>query len=274
MTLRIAGHRPSEYARAVTNLGAAQVLLYAAQALRAKLMPPRRAYPLYSRHLRFPVRCRPRTSDIHVFNQIFVQREYRCLDDVDDASLVIDCGANVGYATAYFLSRFPRAFVIAVEPDAENFRGLEANLAPYAGRYRAICSAVWSRPCRLVLKDVLRGEGEEWARQVREAADGERDAMTAVDIDTLLAESGFERISVLKVDIEGAETAVFGTNYEAWLPKVDNLVIELHGPPCEEAFQRAIAGQGFEVSRSEELVVCRRPRPRSAPAPASRSALR
>jgi hypothetical protein len=46
--------------------------------------------------------------------------------------------------------------------------------------------------------------------------------MTATDIGTLLDRSGEQRISVLKVDIEGAERVVFVKNYESWLPKVDN----------------------------------------------------
>ena len=35
--------------------------------------------------------------------------------------------------------------------------------------------------------------------------------MVATDIGTLLDDSGFDRISILKVDIEGAESVVFGS---------------------------------------------------------------
>lgn len=80
------------------------------------------------KYSRFPLRCRAGTSDQGVFNQIFVQRACQCLDDVASADLIVDCGANVGYSSAYFLSRFPGATVIAVEPDAQNFAALEWNL--------------------------------------------------------------------------------------------------------------------------------------------------
>jgi hypothetical protein len=73
----------------------------------------------------------------------------------------------------------------------------------------------------------------------------------------LLEQSSFDRISILKVDIEGAEEIVFASNYEKWLHKVDNLVIELHGEQCEAVFQNAVAGRGFEVSRCDELTVCK-----------------
>src|SRR4051812_39387542 len=88
---------------------------------------------LKSEHVRHPLRCRKGSSDRDVFRQIFVEREYACLDDLSDVDLVLDCGANVGYSSAYFLDRFPTCHVIAVEPDPENYALLEENLAPYRG---------------------------------------------------------------------------------------------------------------------------------------------
>jgi FkbM family methyltransferase len=215
-------------------------------------------FPLYSKHARHPLRCRPGTSDLNVFYQIFVFREYRCLDDITSADLIVDCGANVGYSSAYFLTRFPRAKVISIEPDPGNFALLQANTAPYGNRCQAICSAVWSHPTQLVLATDY-GDGREWARQVRIGGPGEVPTVSATDIGTLLAESGFDRISILKVDIEGAEAAVFGANYEQWITQVDNIVIELHDDRCRSAFMNAISTQGNVLSRCDELVVCRRP---------------
>ena len=43
-----------------------------------------------------------------------------------------------------------------------------------------------------------------------------------------------------------------------WIGKVDNLVIELHGPKCEEIFAAAIAKEDFRVEQSDELRVCKR----------------
>jgi hypothetical protein len=82
--------------------------------------------------------------------------------------------------------------------------------------------------------------------------------MQAIDIGGLLRDSGYARISVLKIDIEGGEAAVFSANYQVWLHKVDNLMIELHGPECEAIFLRAIGGLDFELSRCDELTVCKR----------------
>lgn len=239
------------------SLGAMPSLVYILQGLRKKYAKPRRPYALYSKDALFPVLCRPNTSDIDVFDQIFVGREYRCLDEATDVGLIIDCGANVGYSSAYLLSRFKQAHVIAIEPDPLNYALLKENLVPY-DRSRVVCSAVWSHPAGLVLSEETFGNGREWSRTVRETRDGETPMMTAIDIGTLLANSGYDRISILKVDIEGAEEVVFASNYENWIDKVDNLVIELHSDECRSVFMAAIANQGFSLSECDELTVCRR----------------
>jgi hypothetical protein len=62
----------------------------------------------------------------------------------------------------------------------------------------------------------------------------------------------------LKIDVEGAETIIFSSNYESWIGRVDNLVIELHSPEAESVFARAIANEPFETSQCDELFVCKR----------------
>ena len=241
------------------SLGLFGAFVYSAQRIRALLMLSRQPYVLFSKDARHGLACRPGTSDLYVFQQIYVAREYSCLDHLkDDSCLIVDCGANVGYSSAYFLSRFPSSYVIAVEPDPGNFEVLERNLAPYAGRYRAIRSAVWSERLGLVLGETPRS-GQEWARQVRPALPGEKASMQAMDIGTLLKDSGFAKIRVLKIDIERAEAAVFSANYESWLANVDNIMIELHGEECRDIFMKAISTESFDVSECGELTVCKRP---------------
>lgn len=209
-----------------------------------------------------PLCVRFDTSDICVFNQIFLKREYSCLSDLRDVSLIIDCGANVGYSSAWFLSRFPHSRVVAVEPDPANFQMLERNLTPYGNRVRLICAGVWSHTAPLVIRQEKYRDGGEWARQVRLAAPDEKADVTGVDIEALLAKTGSSRVSILKIDIEGAEAVVFSKGYEKWLPQVDAIAIELHDDSAfgnaSQIFSAAVAGQGFRISRIGDLTICRR----------------
>lgn len=217
---------------------------------------------LTSKYLDHPVYFRPRATDLAVFQQVLVEREYECLDNKPDAQLIIDCGANVGYSSAYLLSRFPRSEIIAVEPDPDNFALLAKNLAPYGDRVTLVESGVWSHPARLCISETRYGGGGEWGVQVRECASESEPGFTAVDIESLLARSGHDRVSVLKIDIEGAEGVVFARNYRHWLDRVDCLVIELHDDSsfgnCTEIFSRAIEGQDFVTDEWGELTVCTR----------------
>ncbi|HTN77656.1 MAG TPA: FkbM family methyltransferase, partial [Pirellulaceae bacterium] len=214
------------------NLGWLSLAQYLGQRIRLPLIRDKRVIRLTSKHARHPLLCRANTTDIRAFNQIFLDREYSCLDNVRDPGLVIDCGGNVGYSSAYFLSRFPQCEVIAIEPDAHNYQMLCDNLRPFGARAKTIQAGVWSRSANLTISESHCRSGGEWGYQVRECQPGEPAGFPAVGIGELLRDSGHDRISILKIDIEGAEGNIFATNYESWLDRVDNLVIELHHEPA------------------------------------------
>lgn len=216
-------------------------------------------FKLSSKEIEHAVRARIDSSDPRVFSQIFSGREYSCLDELDSLDFVIDCGANVGYSSAYFLSRFPQARVVAIEPDQGNFKLLQANTLPYAERCELLNTGVWSHTTGLVLDESRLGKGQEWGREIRPCRDDEAPQMQAIDIGSVIENSAFTRVSLLKIDVEGAEREIFARNYQHWLPKVDNLVIELHGRQCEKVFHSAIENEGFDITTSGELTVCKRP---------------
>src|ERR1700730_1909753 len=212
-----------------------------------------RPFNLTSKKLDFPVHARPRSSDMEVFSQIFFFHEYRCLSELRSPKLIVDLGANVGYASAYFLTRFRDCSVIAVEPDPDNFIALQKNLTPYSGnRVKTIRAAVWPRSERLQLDLTHAGQGQEWGVRVKPSEVGTKQTVT---IPELLKASAQDRISLLKVDIEGAETELFASGTE-WLDKVDNIVIELHNEAAHKTFFNAIDKSRFSISTCDELTIC------------------
>jgi FkbM family methyltransferase len=243
------------YLLAVQNLGLRSLVRLQSQ---KRFGADERLNKLTSRYLRNPVFARPNTSDYLVFGQIFVEREYKCLDGVKSPQLIIDCGANVGYSSAYFLSKFPSCFVIAVEPDPNNFAILRRNLEPYGDRCKAIQAAVWPVPERLQLQDPFLDAGKEWGRRVEKAVTNgsSQGLVEAVDLPTLIKLGGCGRVSILKVDIEGAEKELFSLGYAEWIDKVDNIVIELHGSECAKSFLDAIGSSRFKIATCGELTVC------------------
>jgi FkbM family methyltransferase len=206
----------------------------------------------------FPVMARVGgSSDADCLCQIFVDCQYAPLCDIDSPRLILDLGANVGYASAFFLSRFPSAKLMAVEPDPGNFEICRRNLSPYGERAMVLRGAVWSRRSRLVLSRNF-GDRRDWAIQVREYADGDKEAtVEGWDVENLLEMAGEKYVDLLKVDIERGELEVFGSTCAPWLPRVRNICIELHGPDCEQAFLNALRDYDYDLSTAGELTICR-----------------
>jgi FkbM family methyltransferase len=215
-----------------------------------KRLKHHRPFKVYSKRLKFPVEIRPDTSDFLVFHQTIVFDEYRCVADLEAPQTIIDLGANVGYSSAYFLSRFNNCRVIAVEPDQRNFQQLEENLRPYGDRATMIHAAVWPRSEPLCLKNT--GPGEEWGVSVEPSPAG---TVKTITMPKLIELAGSSRVSLLKIDIEGAETELFKSDTE-WLTQVDNIVIELHGEGAQSVFFSKVDDSKFDFSTCDELTVC------------------
>lgn len=197
------------------------------------------------------------TSDVDVMRQVFLEKQYECIGEDPDIRLIIDCGANIGCTSLYFLHHYPKAHVIAVEPDPQNFAVCRRNLQPFGNRVTLVNSGIWSSPLPLIIERGKFSDGREWSFQVRPAAIGEIADLTATTLDGLIERSGYEVVDILKIDIEGSEAELFSEGSERWLPKIRNMVIELHGPECERAFGRAMSGYSWPSTQHGEILFCR-----------------
>lgn len=200
------------------------------------------------------------STDIWVFEQIFKQEEYAPLKDLEGVVSILDLGANCGMSSTYLLRAFPGARVVAVEPDEDNFGLLRCNLERFKDRATCVRGAVWNTCCSLrISNSTFRGGGAS-ARQVGPVRSGDETLVSGYDVPALMAMAGFERVSLLKVDIEGAEVMLFDESSASWIDRIDNIAIELHDDSsfgmASPVFWRAIQDRGFHCSRSGELVLC------------------
>lgn len=194
-------------------------------------------------------------SDDYVFDQVFIAREHEPLREIEEPRIILDLGANVGYTSALFASRFPRARILAVEPDPGNFRLCTDNLRPYGSRVQTLLGAVWGCNARLSLARGLFGDGRDWAIRVQEPVNPGDAEVDAWDMPALLDLTGEEVVDLVKIDIEGSESEVFAGNTD-WLSRVRNICIELHGRHCEEIFFRALRGYDYDRILCGENTLC------------------
>jgi FkbM family methyltransferase len=218
---------------------------------------------LTSKYSNHPLMVRPGSSDLYVFNQVFVALEYSFVPNIPPDGLIIDAGANVGYTSCYFLSRFPDCRIIAIEPDSSNVKALRANLLPYGDRATVIQAALWSQDTELSFAKAPYRDGREWSRQVAaRTAENGLVQCRGIALPSLISRFKLGRIDLLKVDIEGAEGEVFRSLTQEWLGITDCIAIEIHNDSefgdCEAIFHAAVSTQEFEKHHAGELTICRR----------------
>ena len=207
--------------------------------------------------IKTPVAYRPETSDLPAFGQVFILKSYQFSTNIP-VRLIIDGGANAGYATVWFANQFPEAEIVAIEPEGENFALLRDN-ASYYPNIRAIEAAIWNKPgeLNLVTHDAGNTWLGYWGVRVEEAADVAKKAVKAITLDEILHSTGRKHIDILKLDIEGAEKEVFSENYANWLSKTNILILELHDrfkAGCSAAVYSAVRSFDFTERRRGENV--------------------
>lgn len=196
------------------------------------------------------------STDRLVFEEIFMRGDYDVFRGGESPRNIVDVGANVGYASAFLLSRFPDARVLAIEPDAGNLAVARRNLAAFGDRVTIVEGAVWSHRTGLCLvRDAGAGE---WGITMRECRKGETADLVGMDMTDVIARAGDTEIDLLKIDIEGGERALFGGNAARWLSRVGMLIVELHDAAARAAFEAATKGVSLDTSTHGDVVVARR----------------
>jgi FkbM family methyltransferase len=135
-----------------------------------------------------------------------------------------DIGANVGFASAYFLSRHPKSRVCCFEPDETNLPWLKRNLAAFGSRATIINQAVATTSGEIVLY---------------RAETGKHSSLQANDIATVpqkVACSGFGDVlaepapdalqTVVKLDVEGLEEELIKSVRFENYPQIERLLCE------------------------------------------------
>lgn len=215
----------------------------------------RRIYRTYYSFKFPPLIIRKNTSDWKAFKQIFISRDYDFPIDIDP-KLIIDGGANVGYASLFFADKFPKAEIFAVEPEESNFEVLKKNTARFS-QIKPIKAGLWHKNAYIKVLDV--GQSK-WGFMIEESSPDGCDVQT-ITIDQILKQSKYDEIGILKLDIEGAEKELFSENYDSWLGKVNVLIIELHDrfkEGCGAAFYSAIKKYDFKrAQRGENIILFR-----------------
>jgi len=210
-------------------------------------------FTIWVPYLRRSIMIRGLTSDRWVLDSVIVRHEYRGFVRFTPRR-IIDAGANIGCATVYWKSLFPDAEVLALEPDEENFRMVVENTRGLS-RVTVEKAGLWSHSTHL---RVIDPHAWKYSLQVVEDSSGK---IRATCVESIPNERGWDFVDVLKLDIEGGEVAVLSGNVEAWIHRVNVLIIELHpsiAPTGTRLLCKALSQEDFQLSwRGEDLIATR-----------------
>ena len=162
----------------------------------------------------------------------------------DRAPLIVDAGANIGASAIYFAYSFPKARLVAIEPDQGNFELLAANAAglPVECLHAALAASAGTRNV------VDTGQGF-WGYRTVVPVDGAEasNAVGCVTINDIYARNPNLQPFIVKIDIEGSESELFASNTE-WVDSTPIIIIELHdwmlpGTANSRAFLECVSGR-------------------------------
>ena len=158
-----------------------------------------------------------------LYKDVFVRRIYH-FESTRSDPLVLDCGSNIGMTVLYFKYIYPRARIVAFEPDPTILPYLRRNIEQNGlDSVELVPAAVSWEDGSLVLHS-----DRKYGSSVVADPDG---ATTATVVETRDLGAYLDQpVDFLKMNIEGAETSVI----ESVAPKlraVRELVIEYHHLP-------------------------------------------
>lgn len=172
-----------------------------------------------------PVLLRNKFYDTHIFYQIFIDKEVDFKLD-SFPNVIIDCGANIGLSTLYFKMKYPDCKIFSIEPENSNFEMLGLNTKAYKNIIQ-INAAVWYEDKQL---DITDDGGGHASFQVADDSENKNiiGKVNTLTLYNLTQKYNIDKIDLLKIDVEGSEYEIFYFQKNDWLPKINNLAVEIH----------------------------------------------
>jgi FkbM family methyltransferase len=209
---------------------------------------------------------RHNSDDPLMYRDVLTNKEYLPLTtvgvDPQSVRVIIDAGANVGYASIFFADIFPHAIIYAIEPEYKNFKMLQANirLAKLSHRIKPYLGALM--PNDGSVKCVMGYRGFQECSVMVRPVDASAEAVTSWCFDSFLTLIKEDAVDILKVDIEGAEFGIF-EEYKNAAPifqKTTSIAVEIHhGLGDHQKVISNFIAEGYHLTNASQTLFATRP---------------
>jgi FkbM family methyltransferase len=172
---------------------------------------------------------RTRSSDRHVFNDIWLQHVYDQPDiQWERFQTIVDIGAHAGYFSCYAASRSPSAHIIAFEPEPSNIEIFQANvdINQLQNRVKLEHAGVSGQNGTLRLH-VTPGREESHSAH-RQGENSVPMDVPVVSLDHALTAHHITHCDLMKINCEGEEYELLYALPVHWFAQIDTMLINYH----------------------------------------------
>lgn len=179
-------------------------------------------------------------ADAFVHSEVFENHYYR-LPLRSAPATILDLGANIGLSAIYFARCYPESRIACVEPMPGNLKLLIRNLQANAVEAEVIAAAIDAKDGVVAMEYGAADYGHKIAAAAPSNVALE---VAGVSVPSIMRRLGWDRIGLLKIDIEGHEHALLSQAC-GWLADVDALCVEYHLDVAEAELGRLARQFGF-----------------------------
>jgi FkbM family methyltransferase len=184
------------------------------------------------------------------YNEMFIDNKYDCYE-LDKMETVFDIGANCGLFSLLAIEKGAKK-VYAFEPNQESLVNL--NQIAKGLNIEVIDKAVYTTDEDLTFyidpNNTTIGSISE-DHIINGGSKVEKITVPAISLKTFIEQNNIEKISLLKMDIEGAEYDIIENLEDEVFEKIDNFLIEYHdneGEKVEKLIQTLVK-KGFDIDQ-------------------------
>lgn len=187
-------------------------------------------------------------SDLSVIEEIFVDKMYRSVENIISTLTcpILDIGAHIGLFSIHSAILNPKAKIIALEPEPNNFSLLQKNLTEnQINNVKAIQSALVADDSNNI-KLYLSKNTHNHSTAIKYDT---YDTVPATNLNKLISKFNLNRIGLLKLDAEGEEFNLVNSWILKEWQKIEHLVLEYHEDKNfkRNQLENTIRSHGFSV---------------------------
>lgn len=167
---------------------------------------------------------RTKSTDIHVFANIWLNEEYKIDNFESKKPLIIDIGAHCGYFALYYSYIFPDSKMLCFEPVKNNFmlllENLEINKKDNIKPFNlAVTNS--SKDMKIFLKE------DDAAHNLYEKSNMFEHIKT-ISLKEIIDHNEIKKCDLLKLDCEGAEYDILNSLPDEYFNKIQRIILEYH----------------------------------------------